>query len=136
MMKKVLALILFCLMATTAHAGEPWPANVCETLAKYEQKDIGYAQGDPVKLAFGRSNVLRMLRNHCGIDIRAKEAADLAAVRAGYSGYSDGGGGGDSGGGGGVGFVQPIEIDPNPKKPSMHCTTMALGGGMSATDCE
>ena len=127
-MKIVTALALLCLMGTTAHAGEPWPANVCATLANYEQKDSKVSEGWPMKLAFARSNVLHMLRNHCGVDITAKEAADVAAV-SGPS-YSGGGGGGGSGEDRGT----DVEIDMH--KPSMHCTTMSLGGGMSSTDCE
>lgn len=120
---------LLCLMTTAAHAGEPWPENVCTTLAKYEQKDIGYSKDDPIKLAYARSNVLRMLRNHCGVDIAAKEAADVAAVRSGTSYTSN-----ESGGGGGG--WQPGQVIEFNKPPTMHCTTMSLGGGMASTDCE
>jgi hypothetical protein len=50
-------------------------------LAGYERKDIRLSENDPVKLAYARSNVLHMLRNHCAVDITAKEAGDLAACR-------------------------------------------------------
>lgn len=123
------AVPLFCLLITAVHAGEPWPENVCRTLAGYEQKDIGYARGDLIKLAYARSNVLRMLRNHCGVDISAKEAADVAAVKAGtaYGGsYSSSD----------IDRGADVEIDSPRRSNSMHCTTMAMGGGLSATDCE
>lgn len=73
----IATLSVVSLIVTDVHAGEPWPENVCRVFAGYEQKDIGYAQGDLVRLAYSRSNVLRMLRNHCGADITAKEAADV-----------------------------------------------------------
>jgi hypothetical protein len=112
---------LFCLMATAAHAGEPWPENVCHTLAGYERFDVKHYGGDPVKLALARNNLLHMLRNHCGVDETAKEAGDVAATRQ------------DGGGGGGWEPGQVIEFS---KPPTTHCTTMSLGGGLSSTDCE
>jgi hypothetical protein len=130
-MKIVTALALLCLMATAAHAGEPWPENICRVLAGYEQKDIRLSENAPKKLAYARSNVLHMLRNHCGVDISAKEAADVAAVSAAVSGSSQVSSGGDSGGDHGVDF----EVDFTKRSPT-HCTTMALGGGLSTTDCD
>jgi hypothetical protein len=51
-MKIVMTLGLLCLMTTAAHAGEPWPENVCHTLTGYEDRDIKRYGGDPVQLAF------------------------------------------------------------------------------------
>jgi hypothetical protein len=112
---------LLCLMTTAAHAGEPWPKNICHTLTGYEERDIKRYMDDPVQLAFARNNVLHMLRVHCGVDTTAKLAGDVAATRQG-----------DSGGGG----WEPGQIIEFSKPPTMHCTTMSLGGGMSSTDCE
>jgi hypothetical protein len=130
-MKKLLLLTLaaLCLMAAPALAGEPWPENICHVLTGYEQRDIRFYGNDPANLAFARTNVLHMLRNHCGVDITAKEAADVAATSGppapSYSGNSGGGGG----------WIEPLD-GPTRSKPSTHCTTMSLGGGLSATDCE
>ena len=93
-MKILTALGLFCLMATAAHAGEPWPEDVCHTLTRYERFDVKHYGGDPVKLAFARNNFLHMLRNHCGIDVTAKEAGDVAVARSQGGGVSGEGGGG------------------------------------------
>lgn len=129
-MKIVTTLGLLCLMATAAHAGEPWPENVCHVLAGYEQRDIQRYGKDRVELAFARTNVLHMLRNHCGVDITAKAAGDVAASQERAS--ASGGGGGDDVDRSTGGW---IEIGPR-SKPSMHCTTMSLSGGLAATDCD
>ena len=112
-MKILTALGLFCLMATAAHAGEPWPENVCHMLAGYERFDVEHYGGDPVKLALARNSLLQMLRNHCGLDVTAKEAGEVAPTRQGGGGWEPG---------------PVIEFS---KPPTTHCTTMSLGGGLS-----
>jgi hypothetical protein len=127
-MKILTTLALFCLMATAVHAGEPWPENVCRVLAGYEQRDIQRYGNNPVAVAFARSNVLNMLRVHCGVDTAAKIAADVAAAAASVPSQATSGDG--------VDHSIDVEIDSPRRSNSMHCTTMAMGGGLSATDCE
>jgi hypothetical protein len=132
----ILAIGATVILTTASHAGEPWPEKICKTLAGYERFDIKMSDHQPYKLAIARSNVLHMLRNHCGDDIRAREAVDMkaAGVTGGGGGVGEVGGGGDHGCEVGPdGFCKMIEFD---RKHSTHCTGMALGGGMTAIDCD
>jgi hypothetical protein len=54
---------------------------VCHTLARYERFDVKHYGSDPLKLAFARNNLLHILRSHCGVDVTAKEAGDVAVAR-------------------------------------------------------
>jgi hypothetical protein len=118
-------------MTTAAHAGEPWPENVCNTLTGYEQRDVK-RYTDPLTLAYARTNVLHMLKAHCGVETAETINADMA-VRKGAA--ASGGGGGGWSGGGGIDPDGLVEISPS-RKPSTHCTSFPLGGGMAAIDCD
>jgi hypothetical protein len=117
MMKIVTTLVLLCLMATAAHAGERWPANVCAGIAKYEQDDEKIYGGSARNLAIVRTDLLLMLRDHCGIDTTPQMKADVAAIDAHVARRKAAGGGGTS-------TVRP-----------MNCTTLRLDRDMSTTTC-
>jgi hypothetical protein len=128
-MKILTAIGLFCLIATAAHAGEPWPENVCHALDGYAQRDVKRYGTNPVTLAFARTNVLNMLRVHCGVDTTATMKADVAATNSAPS----------PGGGGTIDPDDLAEINralAGERKRSTHCTSFPMGGGMAAIDCD
>jgi hypothetical protein len=132
----LITLAAFGLMATAAHAGEPWPEKICNVLHGYERFDIKVSDHQPYKLAIARSNVLHMLRAHCGDDIREREAVDVKAVGGGDGG-SVGVGGGGSDGDWQWGRDWGVEIGGGSRRDNpTHCTSFPLGGGMAAIDCD
>jgi hypothetical protein len=66
--------------AGSAQAADRWPPNVCSEIAAKEHaaQDLGEA----AHTAIARMMLLPMLRDHCGLDIRARVKADTAALDA------------------------------------------------------
>jgi len=110
----------------SAQAGERWPQNVCNEIASYE-RDTEEMKVQPYTRAFMRLNVMNLLKFHCGVDTRAWERIDQAAIDA---------------------WVQeertsnarrravPVEAD-KPHGP-MNCTIRNLGGDgqLSTMSCQ
>jgi hypothetical protein len=65
----------------SAQAGERWPQNVCNEISSMES-DTKAFWPDPGHRALVRSNLLVLLKYHCGVDTRAKEQFDDAALAA------------------------------------------------------
>jgi hypothetical protein len=65
----------------SAQAGERWPQNVCNEIASYE-RDVEEMDVQPHTRAFTRLNVMQLLKSHCGVDTRAWERIDRAAINA------------------------------------------------------
>jgi hypothetical protein len=65
----------------SAQAGERWPQNVCNEISSME-RETEEIKLRPEHRAFMRANVILLLKFHCGVDTRAKERIDQAAIDA------------------------------------------------------
>jgi len=110
----------FCgvMAVSAAQAAQRWPANVCRELAALERVDAKTYAGRPATLATARLNVLMLLQERCGVDVKAKLAADSATTRAAS----------------GTGATSRAAYR-RPKDP-LYCTTFRIGEDMSHTLCD
>ena len=79
-----LILIASTLVESPALAAEPWrerwPANVCAEIGRTEQADEDRLARAPLTLAIMRTDLLIMLRLHCGVKFDEKLVDDAALV--------------------------------------------------------
>jgi len=103
-------------MVSSAQAAERWPDNVCREVATIEKLDSKVYAGRPAALALARNDVLLMLQERCGVDVKAKMAADDAASR--------------------TADAAPAAVPPAVVKQHMNCVTLKLDRDLATTNCD
>jgi hypothetical protein len=59
-----------------------WPRSVCNEISFMESETEEFVQFDPAYRALMRAKLIPLLKYHCGVDTRAKERIDDAAIDA------------------------------------------------------
>jgi hypothetical protein len=106
------------MVVPAAQAAQRWPQSVCRELAGLEQIDVKNYAGRPATLATARLDVLMLLQERCGVDVKAKLAADGATVHAADAAAT-----------------RPAAYRRRSKDP-LTCTTFKIDDDMSHTLCD
>lgn len=110
-MRLIITLVFLSFGATSAHAAEPWPANVCKELADWEREKTEEWKGVLWLRALSRDVLLSMQRAHCGVDNWEKQRTDAGLIADGLD--------------------QLIKPGQRPT----NCTIIKLENGLSTMSC-
>jgi hypothetical protein len=115
-MKKLLVVLgLFGSMVCQAQAGERWPENVCKDIQGLRTiLETDKPATDAVDRANQRFAVLLMQEVHCGVDVKAAQAADRRVFQA---------------------QSQPAQRPAAALRAPVFCDTTRKAYGGSTTDC-
>ena len=114
MVLRILA-ALVVLAVVPAQAAERWPSSVCAAIARDEKIVTELWRDHPWERALSRQSDLVMLQERCGVDVRAKLAADEAVTPPKLRG---------------------VATSISPQRRSTLCNTVKVGDEMSVTRCD
>jgi hypothetical protein len=107
------------MVLSAAQAAQRWPRNVCRELAGLERIDVKHYASRPASLATARLDVLMLLEERCGADVKARLAADDAAVHAA-----------------GAAAATTRAAYRRRSRDPLYCTTFRINDDMSHMQCD